>query len=384
MNDRTPLSEITAVILTGGSATRLRPLSLDKSKTMISLMGRPLLLHLLNLLKSYGFKNIILTSSGKKGDIRNYFHGGDNFGLNIIYYDSDKWFGTAGTIKEVILKMNNTISDPFFLIYGDSLLRVNLLKMFTFHKMKKSLCTILYHHPDFEKFLYDYHDGVFHNFGRRTNYGVIDIDFDNRITKVEEKPLISKISNGFLNPVANAAVYLLDKLIIDYIPDKMMFDFPKDLFPLLLEKRVSVFGFNIDNGYRIDLGTLANYFNTEFDILKGIINFDYYFQSYKNKIWIGNKSTVKSIDFIKKPVLIGDNCEIGDYTVLECSIIGNNVSVGNNSYLKNCIIFDNTMIGSGVKIVSSIIGEDCDIGDGYAALRNTVLGNHCKITKLII
>lgn len=373
------MSEVTTIILTGGAATRMQPLSMDKVKSMISFMGRPLLYYLIKALKSYKFSDLVFTSSGRKGEIKKYFSDGRDFGVNIKYYESKKGSGTAGTIKDLICEMQDEVSNTFLVIYGDSLLRANYEKMLQFHRRKRSWATILYHCPNFGSFLYEYHDKSFKKGGKRTNYGVMDIDLDNRITKILEKPLIAEIKNTFANPVANAAVYILEKKILDFIPPNCLFDFPRDLFPLLIGKGVPCFAFDIEKGYRVDIGTILNYYNTHLAILQGRINFDFHIPPLEEGIWIGKGTICKSRDSVKKPVLICENARIDLNTNIECSVIGSNVSVGSFSSVRKSIILDNVHIGTKVKISNSIIGENSFIEDGTYLPPNTVLGNFCRV-----
>jgi len=373
------MPEITTIILSGGKATRMKPLSIDKCKSMISFMGKPLLFYLIKALQLNGFLDVVFTSSGKDREIEGYFSHGENFGIKIQYCDSDKWYGTAGTVKKLVDIMKEKVSNTFMVIYGDSLLSADYEKMFQFHREKKSWCTILFHRPDFKSFLYEYHDKSFKECGKRTNYGILDIDSNNRVTNIKEKPLVDEIKRDFKNPVANAAVYILEKKILDFIPSDQSCDFPLDLFPLIVEKGIPCFGFDTGEGYRIDIGTIVNYYNSHFAILKGYIKFGFYFPQVENGIWVGNSSEVCAKESLKRPVIIGEKSKINFDTTIENSIIGNNVYIGKYSYITNSIILDNVCIEDNVRISNSIIGENSNIEEKILLPPNTVLGSYCRI-----
>lgn len=107
------MSEITAIILAGGTAPRMRPLSLDKPKSIISFIGKPLLSFLIISLKLNNLLEIVINTSFEQGEAREYFSTGSNFGVNIKYYESKKWYGTAGTTKDLIDKINKWGHIPF-------------------------------------------------------------------------------------------------------------------------------------------------------------------------------------------------------------------------------------------------------------------------------
>ena len=369
--------ETTVIFLAGGYAPRMRPLSLSKPKSMISFMGKPLLSYLIASLKLSGLPNIIICTSYEQVEAEKYFSSGEKLGANIKYYES-KWYGTAGTTKHLVNKFGDEISDPFMVIYGDSLLKANYQEMIEFHKIKNSCVTILDHCPNFESFLYEY-QGKDIDSERRTNYGVMDIDSGNRIIKIIEKPQVSEIKNIFSNPVANAAVYVLNKKILDFVPSNEPFDFPRNLFPLLVEKGKPCFAFDIGKGYRVDIGTIPNYYNTQIAILEGRIDFDICFPLLREGIWVGVGSIIDSMAKLDKPVLICENSNIGLNANVEWSIIGNKVHIGEHSSIRRSIILDNVIIGNKAKISWSIIGENCIVGNGVSLPKGTILGNYCSV-----
>jgi mannose-1-phosphate guanylyltransferase/phosphomannomutase len=347
---------------------------------MLAFMGRPLLLHMVKLLKSHGVSSIVFTSPGKRDEIKDYFSDGREYGVSIEYYAGDKWYGTAGTVRKLVEEMGHgPASDDVLVVYGDSLLRADLQKMLQFHSRTESRCTILYHRPRFESFLYEYHDGAFDKRGKRTNYGVMDIAAGGRIAAVEEKPVIERLKSDFANPVANAAVYAIRKDVLDYVPRDSPSDFPRHLFPLLIERGIPCFGFDIEDGYRVDMGTIPTYYSMQLAILRGKVDFDIDFPCLRERMWVGNGSTVDSTGKMEEPVLICDSSKVGPGSTVECSIIGNNVHVGGSCSIRKSIILDHVHVGDGVNISSSIIGEHCSVDDGVSLPPNTVLGNYCLL-----
>ena len=88
-----------AVILAGGEGTRLRPLSLGSPKPMTPLLGRPVMEHIINLLKVHGIDDICVTLFYKPQAVMDYFGGGDRLGVRLTYFIEDEPMGTAGSVK---------------------------------------------------------------------------------------------------------------------------------------------------------------------------------------------------------------------------------------------------------------------------------------------
>ncbi len=372
------MNGITTIILAAGKATRMRPLSLNKSKSLIPLMSKPLLYYLLQDLTACNFNDFIINiekSDETESLVSNFTQ------CDIKYHYDNIWNGTAGKIKDIINNEKYEISNPFMVIYGDSLLKADYSDMLLFHIKNNSSFSMLYHNPNFQSFLYEKDNTSTDIVNKRTNFGVLDIDKDKQIIKFVEKPKIGEINSDFSNPFANAAVYILEKKIVNLIPPNIFFDFANDLFPIIIKEKIPFLGYNINNGYRIDNGTIRNYYNTHFAILNNWIDFNIPFPVYKKSIWLGENTDIISVDNIIGPVLIADNCKISKDVNIDSSVIGSNFYAGKGSSIINSIILDNVYIGEHVNISHSIIGNNCFIDNDLNIKPNSVLGDYCSLGR---
>lgn len=107
------------VILAGGLAIRMMPLTSKLPKSMLQIKGRPFLEYQLELLKEYEIKDVLLCVGYKGELIKDHFGDGRKFGVNLSYsFDGNKLLGTAGALK----KAYKLLGENFFLMYGDSYL----------------------------------------------------------------------------------------------------------------------------------------------------------------------------------------------------------------------------------------------------------------------
>jgi NDP-sugar pyrophosphorylase family protein len=107
------------IILAGGIATRLRPITEKVPKSLVEVGGKPFIYHQLNLLKSHGFHFVIISAWYKSEMIRDYVGGGQRFGMDVqLITDGDTPLGTGGAIRKSL----NFLNGPFFVVYGDSYL----------------------------------------------------------------------------------------------------------------------------------------------------------------------------------------------------------------------------------------------------------------------
>lgn len=110
------------IILVGGLATRLRPLTNNVPKALIRINGKPFIAHQLELLRSAGIQDIIICAWYKGKQVEEFAGDGDKFGLRIRYsFDGEQPLGTGGAIRKAL----PMLEDAFFVLYGDSYLPVN-------------------------------------------------------------------------------------------------------------------------------------------------------------------------------------------------------------------------------------------------------------------
>ncbi|RYD05649.1 hypothetical protein N752_07070 [Desulforamulus aquiferis] len=121
-----------AIIMAGGEGTRLRPLTCERPKPMMPVVNRPMMEHILELLKKHGVQDIGVTLQYIPEAIRDYFGNGADFGVHMRYYVEEVPLGTAGSVKNAQRFLDQT----FVVISGDALTDLDLSKAMEFHRQK--------------------------------------------------------------------------------------------------------------------------------------------------------------------------------------------------------------------------------------------------------
>lgn len=107
------------VILAGGLATRLRPITEKIPKALVDVGGKPFIYHQLRLLHSHGIRQVVISAWYRGDMIRDYVNDGSQFNMHVDYvFDGDLPLGTGGAIRKAL----PLLSAPFFVLYGDSYL----------------------------------------------------------------------------------------------------------------------------------------------------------------------------------------------------------------------------------------------------------------------
>ncbi len=217
-----------AVILAGGKGTRMRPFTYEIPKPLIPIHGKPLLQHIIELLRKYEIREIIL-SVGYMGDnIKEHFGNGHNLGVTITYIEEEEKLGTAGSLN----LMKDLLDETFIMFNGDILINIDLHDIILFHKRSGGLATIA---------LKPVKDP--------SRFGVARLKGD-QILEFLEKPKSTK------SRLINAGVYVLEPEAIDYVPEGVAM-METDVFPKLAEKG-ELYGYPFD-GQWFDTGTHRAY-----------------------------------------------------------------------------------------------------------------------------
>lgn len=161
----------TLVLLAGGLATRLRPVSENIPKSLIPVAGKPFIEHQLNLFKQNRIKNVVICLGYLGEKVVEYISDGKKFGLNVRYsFDGDILLGTGGAI----LNAFNLLEDIFFVMYGDSYLDINFCDISEYYLScgKLALMTV---YKNFNK--WDSSNIIFKN-AKIIKYSKVNIDND--------------------------------------------------------------------------------------------------------------------------------------------------------------------------------------------------------------
>jgi NDP-sugar pyrophosphorylase family protein len=217
-----------ALILAGGKGTRLKPITHEIPKPLILIKGRPILEHILDLLRQHNVKDIIMSIGYKKEQIKNYFGDGSKFGVNIVYVEEDKSQGTAGAIK--LAKQYH--NDTFIIVNGDNLYDLDITDIFTFHKQHHAIATM-----------------ALTSTKDTREYGVVELK-GNKIVDFSEKPKNS--NSNFIN----SGFYIAEPEIIDHIPEGFAM-LESTVFPKLA-KQNKLFGYPF-SGQWFDISNLKEY-----------------------------------------------------------------------------------------------------------------------------
>ena len=229
----TNLREIDVVILCGGLGKRLRPVVFGQQKVLAKIGEKTFLDILIDNLLLYGFENIILSVGYLKEQIKSHFDYDydKKYDYTITFSEEEEPLGTGGALKNAKTLIR---SNPFMVMNGDSICKVNFRSFIDFHIEKDALLSI-----------------VLVRSKTAEDYGSVTLDDSQRITSFNEK-----ITGGSEN-IINAGVYLMEKDVFSFMPKQNRFSLEYELLPKIIDEN-RYYGFLTEGGF-IDIGTPERY-----------------------------------------------------------------------------------------------------------------------------
>lgn len=325
------------MILAAGVGSRLDPLTRLLPKPLVPIVNKPVMEHIVELLKQHGFNEIMVNLHYLGNMIRDYFRDGSQWGVKIYYSEEERLWGTAGGVKRCADFFSD---DTFLVIGGDDLSDINLTRMLRFHREKRSMATIalsLVEDP--------------------SQYGIALMNERGRITRFVEKPKDEPIFSN----TANTGVYLFEPEILELIPSGVEYDFGRDLFPKLLELRTPFYGY-LTASYWSDVGHLAQYRQTHYEALQGRVQIRFPVPEIRKYVWMGEDVFIHSSAEVGYPVVIGNHCRIeAGAKVLEESVLGDHCVIEEGAVVRRSILWQGAVVMKGTVLDRCVVGMGCRV-----------------------
>jgi mannose-1-phosphate guanylyltransferase len=348
----------------GGAGTRLRPLTFERPKPSIPLLNKPSVGHLVDHLSANGFNDLVITLGYLGRNIEEYLEDGAKFGVEIHYIREKKKLGTAGSVKNAEDALDG---GPFLVVGGDHVMDFNLREFYQFHRKNDSMLTV----------------GVM-SIDDPREYGILDIDVNNRVHRFREKPSSGEIFSN----LASTGIYMCDPEIFSHIP-KQRFDFANDLFPKLLSSHEPMSAW-MARGHWNDIGNATAYRQASrwlLDNLRGTEiagRFNIKDARLNGPATIGTDVCIGSNSAIVGPVVIGANTTVGDNVLISpYTTIGSDCDIADDTSVLSGIVYDNVKVGSHTSVSGSVVDNGTRIGDHCVLENNTVIGPRVTVNDFV-
>lgn len=340
-----------AVILAGGQGTRLRPLTNNRPKPLLPILGKPCVEYVIRSLASAKISEIFLTAGYRSQNMVDALGDGSRYGVDLRWNLEETPAGTAGAVK----LLEDHLDATFVVASGDVLADVDIHRLVEEHRRRGAVATM-----------------ALTTVERPEEFGIVGLDDEGRIVRFKEKPRTEEVFSHLIN----AGIYVLEPEVLSEVPAGQPFDFSKQLFPRLLEEGRALYGSPLSGLWK-DIGRpkdlleanirMAERWGCEMDIPGA---------RSSGKVLM-TTAEARGCE-VRGPVYIGSDAILGREALLSSCAVGSDVTVGEETTIDNSFVMDDCVVGPRCMVQSSLLGKGCVLGAGVT-LVDTILGDGVRL-----
>ena len=341
--------------MAGGEGTRLRPMTANQPKPLLPVVNRPIMEHVLRLLKKHGFEETVVTVQFLAALVRNYFGDGEDVGMSLQYATEEMPLGTAGSVKNAEDALND---DSFLVISGDALTDMDLTEMVRFHKDNGALVTVgLTRVPD------------------PLEFGIVIADEDGRIQRFLEKPTWGQV----FSDTVNTGVYIMEPEVLAEVSAEGVGGLVARRVPQAAPARRPDIRLRVRPvlGGRRHARVLPQGAGrrAQQKVDADIAGFE-----LSPGVWVAEGAEVDPDAVLTGPVCIGEYAKIEAGAHLrEYSVIGANVVVKEGAFIHRAVVHNRVFVGQGATLRGCVVGKNTDVMRRARIEETAVIGDECVI-----
>ena len=344
--------------MAGGFGTRLKPLTINRPKPMVPVANRPIMEHIVELLRGHGITDLISILYFQPEHITAHFGDGSAFGVKMRYVTADADYGTAGAVRNADQLIGE---EPCIVISGDVLTDFDLGLAMREHAERGADATIALTSVD-----------------NPLAFGIVIVDrTSGRIVRFLEKPTWGEVFSDTIN----TGIYILEPGALARVPQRTNFDFSKDLFPKMLRESAGLYG-HIAQGYWRDIGNLDEYRRAHEDVLARRVKLTLQGETSERDgvvVAFDRDASLGENAELSGTVIIGRNARIGAGVTLDDVIIGRDCQIEDGAELRHVVLWEGCHIGKGSRLHEGVCASGVRIGEGTVIRENCILSDRSEV-----
>lgn len=348
-----------AVILTHGTAERLRPICGTQSKAAAPVLDRTILEHLLALLEAHGVKRTCIVCRQGGHPLRRRC-GDEPSDMELIWVEAEEGAGGAGGVAACRQWLDG---EEVIVLPGDMVTDMDLTGAVAFHREKKALATILIHpHRD------------------PPEHSLVLTDGAGRVTAFVNRPGWGQT----VSDMVSTGVCILSAAVVEQLKAEQ--DFERDVFPTMVREKAALYAVRPD-GTWLPAGGCDEYLECVAQVLSGKVKLDMGLELVQPGVWaaqpVPEGVTLIPPCWIGAGVELGTGCLIGPHVVLgEGSKVGER-SLVQRSVLNGAQVADRATLYGAVLCRGAAVGSQVVVNDGAVLGENTLVGNGAIIMERV-
>lgn len=325
-----------AVVLVGGKATRLLPLTVNIPKSLVPVVNIPMLEHLVRHLSEHDIKEIVLAQGHLSKPIEDYFGDGRRFGVRIYHSYEDTPLGSAGAARNA----ERYIDGTFLVLNSDIISDMDFTAMLSIHRKNRAKATIATTPVE-----------------DPTAYGLVETDLAGRVTRFLEKPKPEEVTTNMIN----AGAWFVEADVLAMVPPNTSYSFERNVFPTILASGQPMFAYS-SLGYWIDMGTPDKYLQVHRDLLSGKCR---RFSLPHGGMIAGDGSKVHATAVVTGTAILGPSCSVGENArVTGPVVMGSSCVIESDCIIEDSVLWGKAQVARGAAIIGSIVADRCTLEAG--------------------
>jgi NDP-sugar pyrophosphorylase family protein len=328
-----------AMIMAAGLGTRLRPLTDFLPKPMMPVANRPVLHHLLNLLRRHEIREVGINLHSAPDMIQRYFGDGSALDMEIQWSFEPELLGTAGGTKKL---EHFWEGETILVTSGDGLHDIDVTALLGHHQRSDALATLAVKPvPD------------------PSSYGVLILDRDTRVRGFQEKPNRDEARSD----LANCGVYVIEPELLDRIPADTFYDFGTQVWPSLVAAGEPVYAYTTMS-YWNDIGDLDALRNGILDAVLGHVRVEIPGEEIAPGIWAEDGCRLNAGAQVDAPVVLGRNVVVeAGAQIRGPAVIGADCHVGREAAIRRAALLPGSVVPDEGLAVAGIFGDASKLAD---------------------
>lgn len=319
--------------MAAGFGTRLLPLTDYLPKQLMPVANRPVMHHLVNLLRKHGFTELGVNVHHLADAITTYFGDGSALGVSIRWSEEEELLGTAGGVKAL---EDHWAGEAILVTSGDGLHDVDLTALVQQHRRTGARATL-----------------VVKPVRDPSQYGVVLTDRTTRIVGFQEKPLPDEAESN----LASCGIYVLEPEVVAAIPAGSFWDFGTNVFPDLVQEPGALHAFTTMS-YWNDVGGLDDLRRGSLDAVAGRVAVEIPGEALEPGIWAEDGCTIDATATLEGPLAIGRNVAIeSDAVVRGPCAIGAHSRIGVGAAIRSAVLLPGSVVSDDGLAIAGIFGD---------------------------
>ena len=297
-----------AIVLSAGYGTRLWPLTEDRTKPAIPILGKPLVGYVAEYLAGYGIDEIVVNLHHRPDSVRRALGDGSRFGVKLHYVEEPEILGTSGALDNTRAFFKH---DTFVVVNGKIITDIDLNAALETHRAVNALATLV----------------LLPN-TRRERFSVVETE-GSRIKRFGGMPVDSGAGEA---PLMFTGIHILEPGILEYVPRGVFSDSVVDVYPKAMANG-EILAAHVASGKWRELSTLKRYLDISVELLRE-----------ESQSFVAGVNGAISASATLTDAVLWDNVEVGAGARINQAVLADNVKINAGEVIENAVVVPRQLI----------------------------------------